>query len=93
MKDTRDQALRRKYLEEEYRARINGVAGGKYALCHFELDGSQYSEAWNPVHGGWLPNSGYQPDDRPCFELYHGRPEDHPEGKGAVEICVPVKPL
>ncbi|MBT3219747.1 MAG: AraC family transcriptional regulator [Proteobacteria bacterium] len=69
------------------------LRGGEYAVAHFELLPHQYGDAWNAVYGGWLPQSGYQPDDRPAFELMLGSPEQHPEGKHVVEICVPVRPL
>jgi len=69
------------------------VAGGKYAVGKFELTSDQSPQAWDALMGGWLPESGYQPDDRPCFELYLQSPEQHPEGKCVTEICVPVKPL
>jgi len=69
------------------------VPGGKYAVGHFEILPHEYEEAWKAVYGGWMPESGYQPDDRPTFELYHNDPKTHPEGKHIVDICVPVKPL
>ncbi len=69
------------------------IPGGKYAVAHFEIDADQYEDAWNAVFGGWLPESGYQPDDRPCFEDFVGDPKEHPEGKHCVDIHVPVKPL
>jgi AraC family transcriptional regulator len=69
------------------------LPGGAYAVARFELGPDQYEEAWTSVYGGWLPQSGYQPDDRPALELYHSDPKQHPEGKCVVDICVPVKPL
>ncbi len=69
------------------------VPGGKYAAARFELSSDEYEEAWNAVFGGWLPTSGYQPDDRLCYELYHNDPKEHPENKCIVDICIPVKPL
>jgi len=69
------------------------LAGGKYAVAHFEIAPDQYEDAWNAVYGGWLPESGYQPEDRPCYELYPSSPEEHPEGKHVVDIHIPVKPL
>lgn len=70
------------------------VPGGKFAVAHFELSGSdEYGPAWNALMGGWLPESGYQPDDRLCYEMYHNNPKEHPEGKHIVDICLPVKPL
>ena len=69
------------------------VAGGQYAVGSFELDPHEYEDAWNLMMGGWLPESGYQPDDWLCYENYLGTPDQHPEGKHVVEICIPVKPL
>lgn len=69
------------------------IPGGKYAVAHFEISPNQYGEAWNMLYGGWLPESGYQPDDRPCFEMYLNDPKSHPEGKHIVDIYAPVKAL
>ena len=69
------------------------IPAGKYAVAHFEITPDQYQDAWNAVFGGWLPTSGYQPIDSPCYELYLNQPKDHPEGKHIVDICLPVKPL
>ncbi len=69
------------------------LPGGKYAMAKFVLDADQFRDAWAAVYAGWFPESGYQPDDRPPFELYHNDPKQHPEGKHIVEICAPVKPL
>jgi AraC family transcriptional regulator len=70
------------------------IPAGPYAIARFELSGSdQYENAWNTVMGGWLPESGYQPDDRVCFEIYQNNPKEHPDGLHLVDICIPVKPL
>lgn len=69
------------------------VPGGKFAVGHFEIDVTQYQEAWDTICGVWLPQSGYQPDDRLCYELSLNNPEEHPEHKYIFDICVPVKPL
>lgn len=66
------------------------IQPGKYAIARFVVSGSEFQEAWSWVYGTWLPQSGYQPDDRPCFEMY---PEGEKDGKFTVDICVPVKPL
>jgi AraC family transcriptional regulator len=69
------------------------VAGGSYAVGRFELLSHEYEDAWKMMYGGWMPESGYQPDDNPPFELYLNDPDKHPEGRCIVEICIPVKPL
>jgi AraC family transcriptional regulator len=69
------------------------IPAAKYAIGHFEIFSSQYGDAWQAVYGGWMPESGYQPDDGPCFEMYLNDPKQHPEGKHIVDIYAPVKPL
>lgn len=69
------------------------IPGGTYAFARFELKEDEYGRAWDAVFCGWLPESGYQPADGVCYEWYHGSPEEHPEGKSVVDICVPVTPL
>lgn len=39
------------------------------------------------------PESGYLPDDRPSFEMYHNDPKSYPKGKCLVDICIAVKPM
>ena len=69
------------------------VPGGLFAVARFEVAVGEFGEAWDQLMGGWLPESGYQPDDRLCYELCHNNPKDHPEGKYIIDICAPVRPL
>jgi AraC family transcriptional regulator len=69
------------------------IPGGKFAVGHFEINADEYQEAWNLICGSWLPQSGYQCDDKPCYELSLNSPKDHPQGKHIIDICVPVRPL
>ncbi len=68
------------------------IPAGKYARARFALRADEYEDAWMWTFGTWLPGSGYQPDDRPCFELY-GVPAELRGGRTVVDICFPVKPL
>ena len=70
------------------------IAGGKYAVGHFELlQPDQYADAWTSIYSGWLPESGFQPDDGPPLEFYLSDPSEDPEGRITTEIAVPVKPM
>ncbi len=69
------------------------VPAGRWGVVRFELLPDEYQQAWDWVMGEWLPASGYQPDDGPCFERYLNDPATHPEGRSIVDICLPVKPL
>ena len=69
------------------------IPGGQYAVGHFRLGVEEYAQAWYAIIAGWLPESGYQPDDRFCYELYSNDSNRLCDGKTAVAICVPVRPL
>ena len=69
------------------------ISGGKYAVGHFEIDVDQYEDAWDFMFGSWLPDSGYQPADRPAFEMCFNDPDKHPQKKHIIDICIPVEPL
>jgi len=69
------------------------IPGGLFAVAHVEIDPSQYGEAWDRLFAEWMPQSGYQPDDRLCFERYLNDPKSHRHKKHIVEICEPIRPL
>jgi AraC family transcriptional regulator len=66
------------------------IEAATYVIARFHLDATEFEQAWDWVYGDWLPSSGYEPDDKPCFEMY---PEEPKNGKFVVDICVPVKPM
>jgi len=77
-------------------ARVNVVdlPGGKVAVWEFVGGAHEISQAWGQVFSAWLPGSGYQPDDRPCVEVYRGRSSvDGRPGAFRCELCLPVRPL
>jgi AraC family transcriptional regulator len=66
---------------------------GKYACGYFEFSDPQiFPKAWRTMTSEWLPQSGYQFDERPTFEIYRGDPERR-DGVFRMDICIPVKPL
>ncbi len=66
------------------------LEAARYAIAHFELTSGDFQKAWEWLYGEWLPNSGYQPDDKPYFETYPKKPQG---GKFVVDFCIPVKPV
>jgi len=73
---------------------VQQLTGGRYACARFSGTSAQIHDAWNALCGQWLPDSGYQIDDRLPLELY---PPDGAmdEATGAFEclLCLPVKRL
>ncbi len=47
--------------------------------------------AYDWLFGQWLPQSGAEPGDRPCFEIYLNNPRDTPPTELLTEICLPLK--
>ncbi len=72
---------------------ITDISGGKYAVYRFKGTDKVIGKAWQDIYAEWLPESGYQCDDRPCFELYTGEHQCFPDGSWECDICIPVKPL
>ena len=68
---------------------IQIISGGPYAVCHFETKADSFQQSWEEAFT-WLVDSGYECDDRPCYELYHNNAEEHPEGKWIFDICIPL---
>jgi len=66
------------------------LEAARYVIARFEVNAQQFQEAWDWLYGEWFPASGYQPDEKLCFEMY---PEEPRDGKFVVDICVPVKPM
>jgi AraC family transcriptional regulator len=62
-------------------------------VARFEIDKTEFGDAWQALMGDWFPESGYQPDDRMCCEVYLNDPREHPLGKFIIDICEPVRPL
>lgn len=69
------------------------IPGGLCGVAHFEIAPETIASAWNAVMGDWLPQSGYQPDDRPAYEIVRQSPRAHPEGKITLDICIPIRAL
>lgn len=66
------------------------ISSGPYAVCHFEIKADHFQQSWEDAFA-WIVSSGYECDDRPCYELYHNNAEEHPEGKWIFDICIPLK--
>ena len=73
---------------------VMDVSGGRYAVAEFVGSAHEIEGAWDRVFAGWLPGSGWEPDDRPCFELYRGDPTvDAARGVFRCELHLPVRRL
>ncbi len=69
------------------------IPEGKFAVSHAACDAEEIQVIYRHLFRNWLPESGYQPGDRPSYEIYQATPEMNPEGKFILDICIPIKPL
>lgn len=72
---------------------VTTIASGRYAVSRFEGQTSEIKQAYDFLYGKWMPESGLQPADSPCLEIYLNDPKTDPKGRHIFEICIPVKPL
>jgi AraC family transcriptional regulator len=69
------------------------ICGGKHAVFTFNGRKKDIKEVYRQLYGTWLPSSGYQPADRPSYEIYRTTPGDKPDSVFTMDICVPIEPL
>ncbi len=73
---------------------VQNFGGGRYACARFTGTGADIHAAWMRMFGEWLPQSGYQADDKPALELYEEDFVMDPKtGAFSCLLCVPVRPL
>jgi len=71
---------------------VQAIAGGRYACARFTGAAADIHGAWMRFIGQWIPDHGYQCDDRPAIELYE--PDftvDPKTGVFSCLMCMPVR--
>ncbi|CAN7518161.1 AraC family transcriptional regulator [Pseudoduganella sp. LjRoot289] len=75
-------------------ASIATLPGGRYAVARFRGQPLAIANAWTWLTREWLPSSGMQCDDRPCFERFQvATCMDPATGEFSGDICIPVRAL
>lgn len=73
------------------------LEGGVYAVYRRQVrhdgDHNGFQKAWMAMIGHWLPTSGFEPDDKPGYEIYRNNAVGGESEFWDVEFCLPVKPL
>ncbi len=82
-------------FEYELEKNVNETTlpGGKYAMFSVEHSAFAIGKLWEEIFAVWLPDSGYQIDDRHIFERYTGSFDVTTLEPKSCEICIPVKVL
>lgn len=66
--------------------------GGDYAILHYKGPYADMKWAYEWLYGEWLTQSGREPADAPCMEVYLNNPRDTAPADLLTDICLPLKP-
>lgn len=67
------------------------LPSGKYAVFNHKGNTEMFAKTAQYIYGEWLPNSGYELDNRPHFELLGDNYLGHENPDSEEEIWVPIK--
>ena len=67
------------------------LAGGEHAVLTYKGPYASIKVAYDYLFGKWLPGSGREPADAPCYEVYLNDPVEVAEEDLLTEICLPLK--
>ena len=70
--------------------RLAEIAGGRHAVLRHQGPYAELPTAYSWLFGTWLPKSGEEPADRPCFEEYLNNPRGLPPKEWLTDIHLPL---
>jgi AraC family transcriptional regulator len=70
---------------------VKTIDGGKYAVFIHKGPYENFKYTYDYIFGTWLPESGEELRELPCFEKYLNTPEKTKPEKLKTEIYIPVK--
>ncbi|MFC2133707.1 GyrI-like domain-containing protein [Bacteroidota bacterium] len=79
-------------IQNEKAVEVMDIKEGQHAVYRFTGYADDIENAYKDIYSEWLPESGYQPSDQPCYEVYLEEPKGNPM-KFVMDMCIPVEPL
>ena len=70
---------------------VRTIQGGRYAVFLHEGPYTEFENTYDYIYGEWLPSSGEELRDDPCFELYLNSPDDTRPENLKTEIYLPLQ--
>lgn len=67
------------------------LAGGRFALYRHVGPYDGINGVFRQLFGVWLPQSGFEPDDRPCMEIYRNDAKQTAPEHLVTDILIPLK--
>ncbi|WP_421701579.1 AraC family transcriptional regulator [Aliiroseovarius sp.] len=68
------------------------IPASRAAVMTFKGPYAQIKSGYDQLYGSWLPESGEEPGDGPCYEIYLNDPRTTPPEELLTEICLPLAP-
>jgi AraC family transcriptional regulator len=63
------------------------------AIFRVDCQADQIQGYYHSIYKDWLPDSGMQPADFPCYEVYRQTPDPSNDGLFKMDITIPLKPI
>jgi AraC family transcriptional regulator len=75
-------------LNPQVESRI--IEKGKFLVGHFEITMIEFEKSWTGLFL-WMNENGYEKEaNKEPFEIYHNNPNEHPDKKAIVDLCIPI---
>ncbi|OSY87908.1 AraC family transcriptional regulator [Tenacibaculum holothuriorum] len=62
----------------------------KCVVARLEIHPKDFQQAWES-NFVWMSEHGFKRADKDPFGIYYNNPNEHPEGKCIVDLCIPVE--
>jgi AraC family transcriptional regulator len=80
-------------IQKDKMVGIMDVPALKCAIFKVDCRGDQIQPYYRSIYKDWLPDSGMQPADFPCYEVYRQTPEPGNNGLFGLDIYIPIEPI
>jgi len=77
-------------VKTEGEVNLRTLPATKCVVSRLEILPKDFQEAWESSFV-WMSEHGYKKAEQDPFGIYYNNPEEHPEGKCIVDICIPVE--
>jgi AraC family transcriptional regulator len=67
------------------------ITGGKYAVFNHKGNTEMFTKTAQYIYAEWLPNSGFQLDNKPHFEVLGDNYLGHENPDSEEEVWIPIK--
>ena len=78
-------------VEGDGEVTVGELAGGSYAVARHKGCYSKLIDTYRWIYGQWLPTSGREPGDAPCFEVYLNDPQRVKPEELETDVYVPLR--